>query len=87
MSQVKAKQLEGVHADQLLDNSISAIVDPTVNNDVSQGYKPSSVWVNTVLDKVFVCSDNSIGAAKWIEIKESSGASLTVTQALHGYSL
>ena len=87
MSQVKAKQLEGVHADQLLDNLITATVDPTVNDDVALGYKPSSVWVNTVLDKVFVCSDNSIGAAKWIEIKESSGASLTVTQALHGYSL
>lgn len=87
MSQVKAKQLEGVHADQLLDNLITAIVDPTVSQDISQGYKPSSVWVNTALDKVFICSDNSLGAAKWIEIKESSGASLTVTQALHGYSL
>ncbi len=89
MSQVKAKQLEGVHADQLLDNLISATVDPTVNDDVALGYKPSSVWVNTTAspNKVFICSDNSIGAAVWIEIKESSGASLTVIQALHGYSL
>lgn len=70
MSQVKAKQLEGVHADQLLDNSITAIVDPTANDDVALGYKPSSVWVNTALSKVFICSDNSIGAAVWIEIKE-----------------
>ena len=87
MSVIKAKQIEGVHADQLLDNSINAIVDPTVNDDVALGYKPSSVWVNTTSSKVFVCSDNSIGAAKWIEIKESSGASLIVTQAAHGYSL
>lgn len=89
MSQVKAKQLEGVHADQLLDNLITAIVDPTISQDISQGYKPSSVWVNVNASphKVFICSDNSLGAAIWIELKESSGASLTVTQALHGYSL
>lgn len=87
MSVIKAKQLEGVHANQLLDNLITAIVDPTVSQDISQGYKPSSIWVNTVSDKVFICSDNSLGAAIWIEIKESSGASLTVTQAAHGYSV
>lgn len=72
MSQVKAKQLEGVHADQLLDNLITATVDPTVNDDVALGYKPSSLWVNTTANpnSVFICSDNSIGAAVWIEIKE-----------------
>lgn len=86
MSVIKSKQLEGVHADQLLDNSISAIVDPTVNNDVSQGYKPSSIWVNTILDKVFICSDNSIGAAKWIEIKPSENIQ-TIVQATHGFSV
>lgn len=89
MSLIRAKQLEGVHADQLLDNLITAIVDPTVSQDISQGYKPSSIWVNVNASpqKVFICSDNSLGAAVWIELKESSGASLTVTQALHGYSL
>ncbi|HNE55977.1 MAG TPA: hypothetical protein PK079_22620 [Leptospiraceae bacterium] len=89
MSQIKAKQLEGVHADQLLDNLISATTDPTASQDISQGYKPSSIWVNVNASpqKVFICSDNSLGAAVWIELKESSGASLTVTQALHGFSL
>lgn len=89
MSLIRAKQLEGVHADQLLDNLITAIVDPTVSQDISQGYKPSSIWVNVNASpqKVFICSDNSLGAAVWIELKESSGASLTVTQALHGFSL
>ena len=72
MSLVKAKQLEGVHANQLLDNLITAIVDPTISQDISQGYKPSSIWVNVNASphKVFICSDNSIGAAVWIEIKE-----------------
>lgn len=89
MSLIRAKQLEGVHADQLLDNLITAIVDPTISQDISQGYKPSSIWVNVNASpqKVFICSDNSLGAAVWIELKESSGASLTVTQALHGFSL
>lgn len=72
MSLVKAKQLEGVHANQLLDNLITAIVDPTISQDISQGYKPSSIWVNVNASphKVFICSDNSLGAAVWIEIKE-----------------
>ena len=63
MSVIKAKQIEGVHADQLLDNSINAIADPTVNDDVALGYKQSSVWVNTTSSKVFVFIVISIGAA------------------------
>ena len=47
MSTIKSKQLEGVHAEQLLDNFITATVDPTASNDSTQGYKPSSIWVNT----------------------------------------
>ena len=56
MSQIKAKQLEGVHADQLLDNLISATTDPTASQDISQGYKPSSIWVNVNASpqKVFI---------------------------------
>lgn len=82
------KQLEGVKADQLLSNNITAVTDPTASQDISQGYFPSSVWVNTAASpkKVFVCSDNSIGSAVWNLVAPSSGAQ-TVTQALHGFTV
>ena len=82
------KQLEGVKADQLLSNNITAVTDPTASQDISQGYFPSSVWVNTAASpkKVFICSDNSIGSAVWNLVAPSSGAQ-TVTQALHGFTV
>ena len=88
MSTIKSKQLEGVKADQLLSNNITAVVDPTASQDISQGYFPSSVWVNTAASpkKVFVCSDNSLGSAVWNLIAPSSSAQ-TVTQALHGFTV
>lgn len=81
------KQLEGVKANQLLSNNITAVTDPTASQDVTQGYFPSSVWVNTasVPKKVFVCSDNSIGSAVWNQIAPAGGQ--TVTQSLHGFTV
>lgn len=88
MSTIKSKQLEGVKADQLLSNNIAAVVDPTAAQDISQGYFPSSVWVNTAASpkKVFVCSDNSLGSAVWNLVAPSSSAQ-TVTQVLHGFTV
>lgn len=88
MSTIKSKQIEGVKADQLLSNNITAVVDPTNSQDVSQGYFPSSVWVNTAANpkKVFICSDNSIGSAVWNQIAPSA-SSQTITQTLHGFTV
>lgn len=88
MSTIKSKQLEGVKADQLLSNNITAVVDPTASQDISQGYFPSSVWVNAAASpkKVFICSDNSLGSAVWNLVAPSSSAQ-TVTQVLHGFTV
>lgn len=70
MSTIKAKQLEGVHADQLLDNEYSAAVNPTISDDISLGFKQGSIWINTTISpkKSFICVSNALGAAIWNEL-------------------
>ena len=44
---------------------MTAISDPTVNDDVSEGYLVGSIWLNTTTDTFFSCADNAEGAAVW----------------------
>jgi len=46
-------------------NNYVAAADPTVNDDDTAGYEVGSVWVNTSTGAVYVCVDNSTGAAVW----------------------
>lgn len=39
--------------------------DPTVNDDSTDGYAVGSLWINTTLDTIFTCVDNTAGAAVW----------------------
>ena len=43
--------------------------DPTVNDDVDLDYKIGDIWVNTGDDGIFVCTDNTDGAAVWKELQ------------------
>lgn len=54
-------------------NKNDATVDPTVNNDSTEGYSVLSRWANITDDKEFVCLDASVGAAVWIETTQSGG--------------
>jgi len=38
---------------------------PGVTNDIDEGYLPGSVWLNTSSGQLYICSDNSDGAAVW----------------------
>lgn len=49
----------------LRKNNISATTDPTVNDDITEGYEPLSRWVNTTSAEVFLCVSNAEGAANW----------------------
>ena len=42
--------------------------DPTVNDDLDEGYEINSQWVNTTDDAVFICTDTTNGAAVWKEL-------------------
>ena len=54
-------------------------VDPTVNDDSSQGYKIGQHWVNTaaVPRRVFITVDVSVGAADWDLVNSPSGTGVT----------
>ncbi len=54
-----------VASSAFLDN-YSAIVAPTVNDDDLAGYGPGSKWYNTVGGEVYLCVDNTTGAAVWV---------------------
>lgn len=49
-------------------NNYTATVDPTVNDDSTDGYSAGSIWYNsTGTGEAFLCVDPSAGAAKWIK--------------------
>jgi hypothetical protein len=48
-------------------NNVTATTDPSVIMDAAAGYAPGSVWINTVSQRVFVCTNNSAANAQWSE--------------------
>ena len=59
----------------------SDIVDPTINDDDSQGYTENSLWTNTVDNTAFICVEPTTGAAVW-QIIEVVVTSRVVTGAV-----
>lgn len=43
----------------------AATVAPTVNDDITLGYKLLSQWLNVTTDTAYICCDNTAGAAVW----------------------
>lgn len=55
-----------------IKSNLGASTDPTVTSDTNAGYSVGSVWINTTLDKVFVCVDAGAGVAVWRSFIDSS---------------
>ena len=55
-------------------NNLSATVDPVVGDDNTLGYEPGAHLFNVTLDKVFICTDASTGAAVWKEVSSTAPA-------------
>jgi len=45
-----------------------ADTDPTVNEDVNDGFEEGDRWINPVTKDIFICLDNSAGAADWDQL-------------------
>lgn len=52
---------------------VDALVAPGVNDDSGDGYSRGTRWVDTVTDKVYICADDTVGAAVWKEVPLASG--------------
>lgn len=55
---------------------LSSASDPTVDDDIDEGWLVGAVWLNTTTDKIFVCTDNTDGAAVW---KSAQGSLNSIT--------
>lgn len=49
-----------------LDN-LTALVDPTVDDDELDNYEPGSKWINIIEGRTFTLTDATAGAALWID--------------------
>jgi len=46
-------------------NNLAAAVAPVAGDDVADGYDVGSIWIDTVLENVFICIDPAAGVAVW----------------------
>jgi len=55
-------------------DNVTAVTDPTVNDDNTQGYEPGSIWINTTTDEIFAATSTGTGAAKWVTTVAVTGS-------------
>ncbi|MER9376001.1 hypothetical protein [Mesorhizobium sp. M0491] len=60
-----SSNLGDINADLAFKNNFSAVTDPAVTDDSSEGYQIGSTWVNTATDTAWLCVDATAGAAIW----------------------
>ena len=46
------------------DNTASS--DPTSLNDITQAYGVGSKWINTITNRIWTCTNTTVGAAVWV---------------------
>jgi len=62
--------------------------DPTVNDDDTVGAQVGYTWRNSTSGAIFYCTDNSTGAAVWVQIyPQAQGVSMPVLSKSAAYSV
>ncbi len=46
---------------------------PNTTHDSANGYGKSDIWVDQTADAVYICADNTDGAASWIQVATGTG--------------
>ena len=62
----------GARPSNQLDN-LEAVGPPTANDDSGDGYGVDSIWVDTVLNISYVCTDAGVGVAVWEPVTGAGG--------------
>lgn len=61
-------QTQAVSLLGLPKSNYTAIIAPTVNDDVTFSYSVGSIWADTVTGKFYECASPADGAAVWLEV-------------------
>jgi len=59
--------------------NLSAATAPTSTDDVNSGFGVGSFWIDTATDKVYFCTDATVGSAVWVDVTASGGGSSGLT--------
>lgn len=51
-----------------------ATANPTVNDDIADGYDVGTIWINTTTNNAFVLTDSTSGSALWSKINNDNPA-------------
>ena len=60
-------------------NNFAGTTAPTVNEDSGDGYSIGSRWIDTTNDRVYTCTDATVGAAVWIQGFSVAGGAATIS--------
>ena len=60
-------------------NNFTATVDPTVNDDIGDGYAAGSIWINITTPEAFILMDSSVGAANWDSLTAASAGAISTS--------
>ncbi len=73
-----------ISVNSLVYNNYTSTTNPTVTDDIDGGYTAGSIWLNATDDILWVCLDNTDGAAVWKKIYELNNVvtDLTVARTL-----
>lgn len=61
-----------------LKNNMAAVVAPAVTDDSGDGYAIGSVWVDTVLGKIYIASSVAVGAAVWVNTTDPAAIAAVI---------
>jgi hypothetical protein len=69
--------------DAAIDN-LSAVVDPTVNDDIADGWTIGSRWINVLTGQLFTCVSSNTSTADWKKLTEQTGVGVENVFELDG---
>lgn len=59
--------------------NLDAVVNPTIDDDLEDGFPLGSIWINTVSKEAFISVDATNGAAVWKSITSAAGSGTVIT--------